>query len=70
MTSTPALLDNLQVLRRELNSLVTEKMQGILRFTKQKYNENGNRASRLLAIRLKKQQSSNMVQKIKTDKVY
>lgn len=32
---------------------------------KQKYYENGNRASWLLAFRLKKQQSSNMVQKLK-----
>uniref|UniRef100_A0A3Q1CI10 Reverse transcriptase domain-containing protein n=1 Tax=Amphiprion ocellaris TaxID=80972 RepID=A0A3Q1CI10_AMPOC len=34
-----------------------------LRFTNQKYYENGNRASRLLALRLKKQQSSNIVHK-------
>lgn len=45
--------------------MITEKVEGNLRFTNQKYYENGNRASRLLPFRLKKQQSSNIVQKLK-----
>lgn len=52
--------------RRELNSLLSEKIEGNLRFTNQRYYEYGNRASKLLAFQLKKQQSSNIVQKIKS----
>ena len=63
--STSSLLNNLKEARRDLNSLINEKIEGNLRFTNQKYYENGNRASRLLAFRLKKQQSSNIVQKLK-----
>lgn len=40
--------------QRELNSLISDKIEGNLRFTKQKYYEHGNRASRLLAFHLKK----------------
>ena len=39
-------------------------MEGNLRFTNQKYYENGDRVSTSLALRLKKQQSSNIVQKL------
>lgn len=62
---TSDLLRVLDRARRELNSLLTEKVEGNLRFINQKYYENGNRASRLLALRLRKQQSSNIVQKLK-----
>lgn len=41
-------------------------MEGNLRFTKQKYYEYGQKASGLLAFKLRKQQSSNMVHKIKS----
>lgn len=63
-TPTPNLLNKLQQARRDLNNLTSEKVEGNIRFTNQKYYENGNRASRLLALRLKKQQSSNIVHKI------
>lgn len=42
------------LLKNTLNNLITENIEGNLRFTKQKYYENGNRASRLLALRHKK----------------
>lgn len=51
----------------ELDNLTTEKIEGRLRFSNQRYYENGNRASRLLALRLKKQQSSNVVYKLQPD---
>lgn len=57
--------NNLKEARRDLNSLINEKIEGNLRFTNQKYYENGNRESRLLALRLRKQESSNIVQKLK-----
>lgn len=64
---TANLLSDLKGLRSELNSLINEKIEGNLRFVKQKYYEQGSRASRLLAIRLRKQQTCNMVQKLKSD---
>uniref|UniRef100_A0A3P8TGQ6 exodeoxyribonuclease III n=1 Tax=Amphiprion percula TaxID=161767 RepID=A0A3P8TGQ6_AMPPE len=54
-TPTSCLLDTLKQAHRDLNILLTEKIEANLRFTNQKYYENGNRASRLLALRLKKQ---------------
>lgn len=60
------LLKELTATRRELNSLLSDKIEGTLRFTNQRYYENGNRSSRLLAFRLRKQQSSNLVQKMKS----
>lgn len=59
-------LNDLNKAHRELQDLLSEKIEGNLRFSKQQYYENGNRASRLLAFRLKKQQSSNVVQKLKS----
>uniref|UniRef100_A0A3B3C2S0 Reverse transcriptase domain-containing protein n=1 Tax=Oryzias melastigma TaxID=30732 RepID=A0A3B3C2S0_ORYME len=44
-----------------------DRMKGNLRFIKQKYYEQGNKANRMLAIRLRKHQSSNIVQKLKSD---
>lgn len=57
-TVSPALINKLNTTRRELNNLLSDKIEGNLRFTNQKYYEDGNRASRLLAFRLRKQQSS------------
>lgn len=62
----PRILNDLNKTRRELQDLLSGKIEGNLRFAKQQYYENGNRASRLLAFRLKKQQSSNVVQKLKS----
>lgn len=42
--------------RQELNSLLTYKAEGALRFANQRYYESGNRASRLLAFQLRKAQ--------------
>lgn len=50
----------------ELNTLLSCKIEGRLRFAKQIYYEYGNRASRLLSLRLKKQQSTNIVPKLKS----
>lgn len=50
---TSSLLNTLKETHRDLNRLITEKVEGNLRFTNQKYYKNGNRASRLLAFRLK-----------------
>uniref|UniRef100_A0AAR2K0V3 Reverse transcriptase domain-containing protein n=1 Tax=Pygocentrus nattereri TaxID=42514 RepID=A0AAR2K0V3_PYGNA len=61
---SPNILNDLNTTRRELHALLSEKIEGNLCFVKQQYYENGNRASRLLAFRLKKQQSSNVVQKL------
>lgn len=63
-TPTPNLLNELKQACGDLDSLITGKKEGNLRFTNKKYYVNGNRASRLLALRLKKQQSSNIVQKL------
>ena len=60
INSTSSLLNSL----KEARSLINKKIEGNLRFTNQKYYENDKRASRLLALRLKKQQSSNIVQKL------
>ena len=65
-TPNMTLLNTLTQARRDLNNHLSEKVEGNLRFTNQKYYEFGNRASRLLALRLRKQQSSNMVQKLKS----
>lgn len=57
-------MKDLSAVLRQLNSLLSDKVEGRLRFTNQKYYEYGQKASRLLAFRLRKQQSSNMVHKI------
>lgn len=65
-TPSTSLLTPLKEAPRELNNLISDKIEGNLRFVKQKLYEHGNRASRLLAFRLRKQQSSNIVQKRKS----
>lgn len=69
-SASTSLTKDLNAARRELNSLLTDKIEGSLRFTNQRYYEYGNRASRLLAFRLRKQQSSNTVQRIKSQDTY
>lgn len=61
------LLTSLTRARIKLDTLTTEKIDSSLRFSNQRYYENGNGASRLLALRLKKQQSSNVVYKLQPD---
>ena len=65
-TSNPQLLNKIKDAPREYNSLIADKIKGNLRFINQRYYEHGNRASRLLAIRFRKQRSSNIVKKIKS----
>lgn len=65
-TPTPVLLTELTVALRELNTLISNGMEGRLRFVKQKYYEYGNGASRLFALHLKEQQSTNIVSKLKS----
>ena len=59
------ILDLLKETRQKLDNLLTYKTEGILRFTKRKYYEMGNKASRLLAFQLRKTQSNKIVHKIK-----
>lgn len=65
-TPTPVLLTELTVALRELNTLISNVMEGRLRFVKQKYYEYGNGACRLFALHLKEQQSTNIVSKLKS----
>lgn len=58
-------LELLKKVRQKLDDLLTYKAEGMLRFTKRKYYEMGNKASRLLAFQLRKAQSNRVVPKIK-----
>ena len=51
-----------------LDDLLTRKAEGALRYRSQKYYEMGNRASRLLAFQLRKEQSNCIVPKIRHPK--
>lgn len=53
----------LNIARKELQELLSEKIEGNLQFVKHQYCKHGNRASRLLAFKLRKQQLSNTVNK-------
>ena len=64
--SSPSVMKTLREARKELDRLMTGKIEGQLRFAKQKYYEQGSRASRLLAIQLRKQQTRNTVHKLKS----
>lgn len=59
------ILRQLRESRAALDDLLTRKAEGALRYTSQRYYEMGNRASRLLAFQLRKDQSSRIVPKIK-----
>lgn len=50
--------------RKAFDKLLSLKAEGALRFTKQRYYENGNRASRLLAFQLRKAQANRTVAKV------
>lgn len=66
IAQSPDLLKSLMEARRLLDSLLTDKAERCLRFTRQRYYEHGARATRLLAFQLRKQQSSRVVTKIKS----
>lgn len=63
-TNYESTLNSLKSSRQKLNDLLTYKAEGALRFADQKYYESGNRASRLLAIQLRKAQSNRTIAKI------
>lgn len=63
-TGTRNILLELKDTREALDKLLTYKAEGALRFSKQRYYEMGNRASRLLDFQLRKAQASHMVPRI------
>lgn len=63
-TNNPQVLGILKETRQKLDDLLTFKTEGALRFINRKYYEMGNRASRLLAFQLRKEQSNRTVHKI------
>lgn len=65
VTKDTGTLNSLKEQRQKLDDLLTYKAEGQLRFANQKYYQYGNRASRLLAFQLRKEQSSRVVHKIK-----
>lgn len=58
-------LELLKQVRQKLDDLLMYKAEGMLRFTKRKYYEMGNKPSRFLAFQLRKAQSNRVVPKIK-----
>lgn len=58
------ILSELKEARKSLDKLLSYKAEGALRFSKQKYYESGNRASRLLAFQLRKAQADRTVSKV------
>ena len=69
-SASASLLNDLNATRRELNSLLSDQIEGSWRFTNQRYYEHGDKASRLSAFRLRKQQSSDTVQQIKSKETF
>lgn len=62
---SPNVINTLNAARRELDSLLSDKVEGtliIILINIEKYYEYGNRGSRLLAFRLRKLQSSNTIE--------
>lgn len=64
-TGRHSTLLELKETRTALDNLLTYKAEGALRFSKQRYYELGNRASRLLAFQLRKAQASRIVSKVR-----
>lgn len=58
------LLKELKQKSHELEEILTYKAEGALRYLNQKYYEKGNRASRLLAFQLRKEQANRVVSKV------
>lgn len=63
-TATHSTLLELKETRAALDKLLTYKAEGALRFSKQRYYEMGNRASRLLSFQLRKAQVDRHVPKV------
>lgn len=58
------ILLKLKETRKDLDKILTYQAEGALRFSRQKYYETGNKASRLLGFQLRKAQADRMVHKI------
>lgn len=59
------LLLQMRPMKQEIDNIYCDEIEKNLRFTKQRYYEAGSKASKLLAWRLRKQQSENAVYKIR-----
>lgn len=59
------LLLQMRPIKQEIDKIYSDEVEKKLRFTKQRYYEAGSKASKLLAWRLRKQQSENAIYKIK-----
>ncbi len=59
------LLLQMRPIKQEIDNIYCDEIEKKLRFTKQRYYEAGSKASKLLAWRLRKQQSENAVYKIR-----
>lgn len=70
---TAGILEQARECRNKLRDMLTAKVERNIRFLRQKYYEQGNKASRLLVSRLRKQTGKSAVQKIRnneTDKPF
>lgn len=63
-TNNDMVSQELKKCRQDLNDLLNEKAEGALRFANQKYYEQGNKGSRVLAFQLRKMQANRTVQKV------
>ncbi|CAI5636845.1 unnamed protein product [Oreochromis niloticus] len=64
-TRNVQLQDRIKTLKKEIDNILTEEVEKKLRFLKQDYYENGPKAARLLARRLRQQQAANTIHKIR-----
>lgn len=64
-TKNPQLLLKMRPLKQVIDQFYSEEVEKKLRFTKKKYYEAGSKASKILAWRLRKQQSDSTIYKIK-----
>ena len=61
----PKLLSQMRPIKQEIDQIFCDEVEKKLRFTKQRYYEAGSKASKLLAWRLRKQQTENTVYKMR-----
>ena len=61
----PAITQQINHVKQEIDKIMSEEVEKNLRFLKQRYYEAGPKAARLLAWRLRKQQAENTIYKIK-----
>uniref|UniRef100_A0A8C7WYM9 Reverse transcriptase domain-containing protein n=1 Tax=Oryzias sinensis TaxID=183150 RepID=A0A8C7WYM9_9TELE len=71
-SQSQTILQQIKTLRTEINDILSEEIEKKTRFVRQMYHDSGPKANKLLARRLRKQQSNNTVTSIKkpeTDKL-